>query len=337
MKVERLLVRVPNWLGDCCLSLPALRDARRNFPGARLEVLARGPLGELYAAVPEVDGALAAGRLADTVERLAAGEWDAALLLTNSFRSALEPWLARIPERWGYACDGRGPLLTRSARVPGAVRGQSEVYYYRAMLEGIGLAVAGAPEATLSPLPAWRARAAELLGDGGGPWVGLNPGASFGSAKRWLPERYAVVAQALARRHGVRIAIVGSAAERLLAETIAAGLDAPVRVLCGETSLGGLAGVLSRLALLLTNDSGPMHLAAALGVPVVAVFGPTDWRETAPGGDGHALLREPVSCSPCKLRECPVDHACMRLVGPEPVLEAAERLLAAPRAAGSAA
>ena len=326
MSAFRLVIRAPNWIGDVVLSLPALRDVRRNFPEARIEVLARGSVKDLYAAVAEIDAVREARGFRETVETLR-DSFDAALLLTNSFRSALEVFTARIPERWGYASDGRGPLLTRRARVPLGVRGKSEVYYYRAMLAGIGLRTSDALDASLRPLPEWAERGRALLGDDGARWVGLTPGAFFGSAKRWIPERYAAVGEMLSRRSGVRVAILGGAAERPLAQAIAEGMSTRARVLCGETSLPDLVGVLSRLSLLVTNDSGPMHLAAATGVPLVAVFGPTDWRETAAWTERQRLLREPVACSPCKLRECPIDHRCMSLVSTERVAAAALELL----------
>src|SRR5262249_52159129 len=166
-------------------------------------------------------------------------------------------------------------------------RGQSQVYYYRAMLAGIGLDVTPPPDASLRCPEAWADQAAARLGGDGERWIGLNPGAFFGPAKRWVPERYAAAGDALARRTGARIAILGGADERPLGEAIAAGMRAPARVLCGETTLPELVGVLSRLRLLVTNDSGPMHVAAALGVPLVAVFGPTDWRAAAPRRAPH--------------------------------------------------
>lgn len=322
----RLLIRAPNWIGDAALSLPAVRDIRSNFPDARIEVLARGTVKELYAAIPEVDAVREVLSLRETARSLR-GAFDAAILLANSFRTALEAFAARIPERWGYASDGRALLLTRRARVPPSVRGKSEVYYYRAMLAGIGLVTSNVPDASLVPLPEWSERGRALLGDDGARWVGLIPGASFGPAKRWIPERYAAVGELLARRTGARVAILGGAAERPLAQKVADGMSAKPRVLCGETSLGDLVGVLGRLALLVTNDSGPMHLAAAQGVPLVAIFGPTDWRETAPLGERQRIVREPVFCAPCKLRECPIDHRCMRGVSIERVAQAAQELL----------
>jgi heptosyltransferase-2 len=323
----RLLVRAPNWVGDVVLSLPALRDLRRAFPASRLEVLARPSVAGLYAAVPEIDGVVESrGTLADAAA--IRGRYDVGLLLPNSFASAFTLWRAGIPERWGYATDARGALLTRSCRVRASLGGRSQVYYYRAMLEGLGLAVSGPPDASLACPEAWAERGRALLGSPG-PWIGINPGAAYGTAKRWPPERFAAAAALVARRSGARVAIVGSAAERPLAEAIAAQLGGAARVLCGETTLAELVGVLRELRLLLTNDSGPMHLAAALGTPLVAVFGSTDWTETAPVSERARVVREETECAPCKLRECPIDHRCMARVAVDRVAATALELLAA--------
>jgi len=322
----RLLVRAPNWVGDVVLSLPALRDLRRSFPAARLEVLARPWVADLYRAVPEADAVVESrGHAADAAALR--GRFDLGVLLPNSFGTALVLWRAGVEERWGYATDGRGPLLTRRCRVPADVRHRSQVYYYRAMLAGLGLAVEGEPDASLECPEEWAARGLSLL-DPDGPWIGVNPGAFYGTAKRWLPERFTAAADHVARRTGARVAVIGGAAERPLGEAIAGGLRAPSRVLCGETTLADLVGVLARLRLLLTNDSGPMHLAAALGTPVVAVFGSTDWRETAPVSGRARLVREETECAPCLLRECPIDHRCMTRVSVDRVASAAQELLA---------
>ena len=324
---SRVLVRAPNWVGDVVLSLPALRDVRRAFPAARLEVLARPWVGGLYAAVSEVDAIVESrGTLADA--EAIRGRYDLGLLLPNSFASAFTLWRAGVPERWGYATDARGALLTRSCGVSASVGGQSQVYYYRAMLEALGLPVSGPPDASLVCPEAWGERGRALLGDPG-PWIGINAGAAFGTAKRWPPERFAAAASLVARRSGARVAIVGSAAERPLAEQIAAQLGATARVLCGETTLAELVGVLRELRLLLTNDSGPMHLAAALGTPLVAVFGSTDWTETAPFSERARIVREETECAPCLLRECPIDHRCMARVRVDRVAATALELLAA--------
>lgn len=321
---QRIVVRAPNWLGDVVLSLPALRDLRRNFPGARIEMLARPAVGALYGAVTEVDGVREShGTRADG--RALQGAFDAGVLLTNSFGSALALRMARIPERWGYATDGRGPLLTRGARVLPTVRGRSQVYYYRAMLAGVGLRVTAEPETGLRARAEWLESADRLLG--GDDWVGLNPGAAFGPAKRWPVSRFAAVGDRLADRTGLRVAILGAPSERPIAEAVAVQMRHPAHVLAGQTSLSDLVGVLARLRVLVTNDSGPMHVASALGTPVAAVFGPTNPRETAPVGPAR-LVSEPVYCAPCGLRACPIDHRCMTRVGADRVAAAAEELLA---------
>jgi heptosyltransferase II len=325
-EVSRLLVRAPNWVGDVVLSLPALRDLRRALPGARLSVLARPWVADLYGAVPEVDEVLLSHGLRPDIGRVRAA-FDAAVLLPNSFGVALVAWGARIPERWGFATDGRGLLLTRRPRAPGATRGQSQVYYYRAMLDGLGFDTSPPPDASLRCPEEWHGRGRALLGSDG-PWLGLNPGASFGAAKRWLPERYGAVGDLVSRRVGAKVVLVGGTAERALADEIANGMATKPRILTGETTLPELLGVLSCLDGFVTNDSGPMHLAAALGVRQVAVFGSTDWRETAPFTERATLVREPVECAPCMLRECPIDHRCMKRVTVDRVTEATLELFA---------
>jgi heptosyltransferase-2 len=207
----------------------------------------------------------------------------------------------------------------------------SEVYYYRAMLAGVGLSVSAAPDVSLRVPPEWREAARALL-PGDGPWLGVNPGAAFGTAKRWIPERFSAVAARLSARYGLRVVLLGGPAEGEVAERVAAALRGPSLRLTGKTRLLELTGVLAELRLLLTNDSGPMHLAAAVGTPVAAVVGPTDWRETHPFTEKAALVREEVPCAPCKLRDCPIDHRCMDAVTVERVTREAERLLEAAQA-----
>jgi heptosyltransferase-2 len=322
---ERVLVRAPNWVGDVVLSLPALRDLRRAFPAARLTVLARPWVADLYRGLREVDEVAESGGFRADVARVR-GAFDAAVVLPNSFGTALVPRVAGVRERWGYSTDGRGILLTRAVRVPASVRGRSQVYYYRAMLAGVGIDTTAPPDASYPCPDDWRARGRELLGPDDGPWLGLNPGAFYGTAKRWLPERFAAVGDLVAARKGAKVVLLGGPAERGLAEHVAALMTTPARVLTGETSLPELLGVLANLRGFVTNDSGPMHLAAALGVPQVAVFGSTDWRETAPFGDKAILVREETECAPCMLRECPIDHRCMLRVSVDRVAAAAGEL-----------
>lgn len=324
MTPERIVVRAPNWLGDVVLSLAALRDVRRRFPAARLEVLARRSVADVYGAVAEVDGVHTSACFRDDVERLR-GKFDLAILLPNSIGSALVPWWARVPERWGFATDGRWPLLTRAARVPGSLRGRSQVYYYRAMLAGVGLDIGAPPETALVCPDDWREGVRRRLGDK--RWIAISPGAAYGTAKRWIPERFAAAADALAAERDAEVLVLGAGSERALGQWIGARLTGRAHVLCGETTLPELVGILAQSDVLLTNDSGTMHVGAALGRPVVAIFGPTDWRETAPVGPRARLVREPVHCTPCLLRECPIDHRCMTRVEVDRVVATARELM----------
>ena len=325
LAIERVAVRAPNWLGDVVLSLGAVRDVRRQFPRARVEVLARPSVGGLYTAIGEIDGVRPSVGWRADAEALR-GAFDAAVLLPNSFGSALAPWRASIPHRWGFAADGRRPLLTRAARRPRGLRGESQVYYYRAMLAGVGFQVSASPDTSLRCPADWTAGAEARFGTS--RRVVVSPGAAFGGAKRWLPERFAEVAGTMARERDAEVFIVGTTADRRVGEAVAERLKARARVLCGDTTLTELVALLAGADLLLTNDSGTMHVAAALGTPLVAVFGPTDWRETAPVGTRHRLVREGVHCAPCMLRDCPIDHRCMTAVAADRVTGAAREVLA---------
>ena len=329
--VERLVVFAPNWLGDAVMALPAIADVRRSAPRALLAVAARPSVAPLFALVPGVDRSLAIAPGRGRAKLLAENRFDLALLLPNSLQSAVTAWRAGIPARWGYRTDCRGPLLTRSvARVSGVHQAQ----YYQHLVRELGI-----PNGPLEPrleLPeAAREAAARLLAeagwDGRTPLVALAPGAAYGGAKRWPPASFAALARGLADE-GVTTMLVGTAADRpagdeVWAEMIARGAPVPLDVI-GRTDLPALAGVLGRCRALVTNDSGAMHLAAALGVPVTALFGPTDEQATAPlGAAPRTILIHDVWCRPCMLRECPIDHRCMRGIRPEAALEAARRAL----------
>jgi heptosyltransferase-2 len=320
------------------MSLGALRSLRRAYPDSRLTVLAKPWVEELYEACDGVDAILRYDPRKDggirgllrTARRLREAKFDAAVLLPNSFRSAAIVWAAGIPERWGYAEDGRGLLLTRG--VPPAHRpfGRHQAYYYLDLLRHLGVET-GQPDTHLSLTDTMRGRATELLqahrGRPGQALVGIHPGATNSSAKRWIPERYAEVAERLAASHDARIVVLGGPEEEVLAEEIRAHLETPSLSLAGQTSLGELMGILGSLSILISNDSGPMHLAAALGTPTVAVFGPTDERETGPLSRKARVVRHHVECSPCLLKQCPIDHRCMERVTVEDVYSASVDLL----------
>jgi len=319
----RILVRAPNWVGDAVMSMPALRAIQSRHPEAEIAVLARPWVAELYrrdnsslrllldeasAQQGGVEGRLRLSR------ELRAGGFDWVVLLPNSFDSALVAWLARIPRRIGYARDGRSWLLTDPVRPP--AKGDlppHQRFYYLELLRRAGLLdrLPDCPEIRIpGDAPAGR-QLFRRFGLTGSTVVGVSPGAAFGGAKRWPPERFAKVAARLAEELEAEVALFGAAAESELCAVVAGQIGPRAFNLAGRTSLGQFIDLAAACACFLTNDSGAMHIASAVGVPTVAVFGPTDAEATGPAGPASRIVRVPVECSPCLLRECPIDHRCM--------------------------
>ena len=267
--------------------------------------------------------------------RLRAERFDGAILLQNAFDAALTVWLAGIPERIGYRRDGRGMLLTRAIQVPepGDIP-RHERFYYLELLRRAGL-IERFPESDAIRLDgigeAREAGTAQLSAlHVAGPVIGISPGAAYGDAKRWLAERFAESGRQLAGELEASVLVFGSASERPLCETVAEPLrraGIPARNLAGETSLREFIDLAAACRLFLTNDSGAMHVASALGVPTVAIFGATDDTTTGPTGPMARVVREHAECSPCLLRECPIDHRCMTRVAAERVTAEASLLL----------
>ena len=325
---ERVVILAPSWLGDAVMALPAIADVRRASPDATIAVAARPSVAPLFAIVDGIDARITLTRS----DHAALAGFDVALLLPNAFRAALAAWRAGIPERWGYRADGRRLLLTRSVDRPAAPAHQVE--YYQRLVAALGFAN-GPAVPRLAVSDAARDAGAQLLAaagwDGRTPLVALAPGAAYGGAKRWPPESFAALAGDLAR-DGVQTVMIGSAADapvvrRVLAARTGASAGAALLDLVGKTDLPALAGVFVHCRTLVTNDSGAMHVAAAAGVPVTAVFGPTRDCDTRPVGDRHAVLTHDVWCRPCMLRECPLDHRCLRSIAPSDVLASARRTL----------
>ena len=322
--MTRVVVRAPNWLGDAVMALPAIAAVRAHFRDARLVVAAPGSVSPLFlertAAAP--DEVVAVDRAREIAE-MRALRADAVLLLPNSFGSAWTVRKAGVAERWGYASSGRRWLLTRAVARPRAVVHQVE--YYCTLIRALGMTVADALP-RLAPREETRTRAEAVLAAAGWregePLVGFAPGAAYGHAKRWPPDRVAAVIKAVADS-GARPVLLGAAADRDTRRAIESALPPQTRTvdLIGRTDLAAFIGVTARCAAFVSNDSGAMHVAAALGIPVTAIFGPTDERVTAPAGPGprNVILRD-VFCRPCMLRECPIDHRCMKRIHIDDVL-----------------
>lgn len=362
-------MRGVNWLGDAVMSTPALLRLRERFPAARIALLTPAKLAGLWTGHPALDevipfaadeGVLGIGR------KLRAQNFDLALVLPNSPRSALESWFACIPRRVGYRRSWRNWFLTDLV----ADRSGAVVMHKRTPDE-IRRLLAGPGGAGVNPLPALRDPAAHhvqqylhlaaALGANPAPlapalgvsdaevsavankfelsagtrWLALNPGAEYGPAKRWPAERFSAAAREIQKHAGnVGWIILGGAGDVSLAATIASATGLPptaLRNLAGRTSLRELCAVLKLSHVLLTNDTGPMHVGAAVGTPVVALFGSTSPELTGPGLPGetrHALLRGAAVCAPCYLRTCPVDFRCLKGIAVETVVAAVQRFLA---------
>ena len=341
-----VVVLAPNWLGDAVMALPAVADVRRAFPATRLVVAARGPVADLFRLTVTVDDVVTlrwSGRwwrraaLAADAEAVRAIGADVAILLPNSFAAAWLVSRANVPERWGYGTDLRSPLLTRSIRRPAGSLHQGAYYQHLTRTFDIEPGPLE-PSLTVSDAVVAAARAT-LTGkgwDGRSPLIVLAPGAAYGTAKRWLPAYVAQLIGELTGARGATCILVGSRGDHPTARMIASDLAAPVRArlidLTGETTLEQLAGLLRAAQACVSNDSGAMHVAAAIGTPLVALFGPTRERETAPltaAGGRADVLTHPVWCRPCMLRECPIDHRCMKGITPQRVVASVERLMTA--------
>ncbi len=329
---RKILVRATNWVGDAVMSLPALRALREKFPGAEISILAKSWVADLYGREPFCDRLIPYdGHRLAAAKELKKYDFDCAILLQNAFEAAFIAFWARIPRRIGYARDGRSPLLTQAIPVPrkGEIP-RHERFYYLELLRRAGI-LETMPENDLIRLDG--ASAARQAGFqrfqqiGFNSPVGVSPGAAYGTAKRWLPERFAEAANRVAKETGSAVAIFGSKDERGLCDSVAAKIEVPVHNFAGETSLKEFIEMAAACRVYLTNDSGAMHIASALGIPTVAIFGATDDIGTGPTGPLARVVRESVECSPCLLRECPIDHRCMTRVEAARVANAALDLL----------
>lgn len=326
------------------MSIPALQALRHAHPNAHIAILARPWVAGLYGREPFCDqlisydapkGWSGLGRKFSIARKLRESDFDCAVLLQNAFEAAAFVWAARIPHRIGYKRDGRRFLLTVPVQAPRAGEiPKHQRFYYLELLRRAGLienystdtpiALTGAPAAAESGRRFLSALAIN------GPVLAVAPGAAYGGAKRWPAERFAGAAVDVSVRCGFHVVVVGTKNESAIGTSVARDVQSrgvPVTNLVGRTTLAELIDVLAASQALITNDSGPMHLASALGVPTVAVFGATDHLATGPAGASVSIVRVPVDCSPCLLRECPIDHRCMTAITPRMVAVEAITLL----------
>jgi heptosyltransferase-2 len=349
-KPASVLVRVPNWVGDAVMALPALRELRRIFDTSRITLAARPwvqgllegeGLADDLISLPDASGPI--GRVSRVIAeagRFRGQRFEVAVLLTNSFGTALAARAGGANRVAGYPTDARRLLLTEVIPFEPGYKTLHQVRYYLNIAAHIETRITGTtnvnfqnfePRLDASEEQKLRARTLlERLGLNAGHnrILAINPGATNSSAKRWPAERFAITADRLTEGHGFQTVIVGTSGDKPVAEQVARSMRTGALVIAGETSIAELKAVLACAALVISNDTGTSHVSAALGVPTVVVFGPTEHVSTRPLSRLAAVVRHDVECSPCMLRECPIDHRCMTRVEVDDVYAASQALLA---------
>lgn len=331
--MDKILVKGTNWIGDVFLSLPAVYSIRRIFPDAEIDIALKRPLGDLVRGVDVIDSVLDydgdfSGEL-DLVRRIRKKGYDLGVIFPRSLHSALITFFGGVKERLGYVADMRSVFLTKRVSRTEEIRSVHQSEYYRNLISELGNP---GPLVTpkLSPSEeevSWARNFLRRHGYGGGPLFGINPGAAYGDAKKWFAERFAKVSDELVKKFGGHPVIFGGVKDVEAAKEVARSMEREPILAAGRTTIRELIALISTCTVFITNDSGPMHMAAALGIPIVAVFGSTNPKTTSPMGRVE-IIRHEVDCSPCLLRTCPKDyHRCMELVEAIEVIDGAERII----------
>jgi heptosyltransferase-2 len=340
----KVLVRATNWVGDAIMSLPAIR-AIGNRPDIAVAILARPYVADIYRDQNVADELIeydVRGKHAGIKgrERLAsdlrARKFDIAILLQNAFDAAWLAWRASVPQRIGYARDGRSVLLTNAVPVPelGEIP-KHEKYYYLELLRRAGWvdSIPEEPFIKLLVTESNRTRASQFLVEAGARphalRVAIGAGAAYGSAKCWPPMRFAELANRLRSQWDADVILFGAANETTVSFAIASEMRQPPIDLTGKTAIADLPALLSQCHVFVGNDSGAMHIAAAVGLPTIGIFGPTDPLGTAPVTPRSTIVIHQPYCSPCFLRRCPIDHRCMTHITPGEVEAAVDPWLSA--------
>lgn len=328
-----IIVRMPNWIGDLVMATPVLADLRKKFPDASITAMCRKPLcdllktdgniNELFCFAKPGNQFLHREEHRNIVDKIAAGKFDVGILLTNSFSSAWWFWQGKVKRRIGFAKHYRSVLLNDALDMPD--KGQEhEVITYKRLLEPLGIPLSEtAPKLFVTDEEAKLSRVllAQRGYKPGTKLLGINVGASYGSAKCWPVDRFRSLALRLLEDPGVTLLFFGDTSTSALVKEIVAGLPERAIDLAGVTSLRELACLIKDCDLLVTNDSGPMHIAAAFGTPLVALFGSTEPLATGPYGQSDAVIHKRPSCSPCYKRVCPIDFRCMKEISVDEVVE----------------
>jgi len=341
--IEQIVVRGTNWVGDAVMTIPALRQLRRLFPDAHITLATRAWAEGLFADSDFLDDlqvheGSGLRSVVQQVRQWRKRNFDLAILLPNSLETALVASLARVPLRIGYATDGRQALLTHPLALPEWRESKHEVFYYLKIVAELEWLVKQEqsflntqPDGSLEVSEARKSTARDFLRARGvregNLLVALCPGSINSRAKRWPAERYAALADRLIDELGAQVLLVGSNAEAGVSQEVSEQMSNQPLTLTGQTDLAELVATLSLVDLLVTNDTGPAHIASALGRPTLVIFGPTNPLTTRPFSPLGEIVRKPPDCAPCMLRDCPIDHRCMTAITPADVFERARRLL----------
>lgn len=334
--IHKILIRGTNWIGDAVMTLPAMTSIRETYPQAHIAVLVKPLVADIYKLFSGADEIITYEKKFDTpagvlrlARKLKKENFDLAILLQNAIEAAIMALAAGIPRRAGYDSDGRGLLLTHRVRRTEEIKKVHQVDYYLEMVKALGclevnremhletkIKDSDAEDVLRKYLPVSR----KTL-------IGIAPGATYGAAKRWFPERFAQVADRLEDRYSIQGILLGGKGDGETAQKVQKKAKTTLINLAGKTSLQEAIHLISRCRLFISNDSGLMHIAGALNIPTIAIFGSTNPVTTSPMGEKSIIVRKEISCSPCLKKNCPTDFLCMDLVSVEDVLKAAQNLL----------
>jgi heptosyltransferase-2 len=334
--INNILIRGTNWIGDAILTLPAMASIRATYPLAHIAVLAKPWVADIYKFFSDVDEIIIYEDKYDTpagvfrmANMLKEKNFDAAILLQNAIEAAIIAFVARIPLRAGYNSDARGLLLTHSVKRTKEIRKVHQIDYYLEMVKALGCVTVDRQMRLETRINLQDAQniVQKYIPETNKAIIGIAPGATYGPAKRWLPDRFAGVADKLSESFPMQGILFGSKADWDVAEKVRAAARTKLINLAGKTNLQEAIYLISQCRLFISNDSGLMHIAGALNIPTVAIFGSTNPITTSPAGNKTIIVHQNVSCSPCIEETCPTDFSCMKLISVEDVFEAAQNIL----------
>ena len=326
---KHIIVRMPNWLGDLVMATPILEDLRKKFPASEIVAMCQGFSGDLICHDPHVNEIFAFKKLSGWVHQanpesiiapLKKGDFDLGVLLTHSFSSAYQFWRGGVKNRIGFSIHGRSPFLTKAIPLPKNIEEQHHVVTYKEILASIDIPISQtAPKLYLTQEEINLAR--NTLSIATDKVIGINPGAAYGSSKCWPPDRFRSLVEKILKETAFTVVLFGDDSLKSIVDQISHGLGEKVVNMAGKTTLRELMALIKSCSVFVSNDSGPMHMAAALGVPLVALFGSTNPTKTGPYNHGKVIYKK-VFCSPCYRRTCPIDFQCMLKIEVDEVFNA---------------